>query len=389
MIGWEIIFWISLLLILHTYSLFPIILKLFTRRKSLNFIKVFKEDEDLPFVSIVMAVYNERNVIERKIKSVLGTTYPKEKIEFLIGSDASNDGTDEIVKEFAKKDNRIKFFRFEARSGKIKIINELVDKANGRIIISTDAKAFFLPDTIFNLVKYHKDSRIAATGGFLINELKDNSGISRQENLFMDREMWMKYRETLLCLYPIGLYGAMYSIKKEFFTEVPENLMVDDFYINMKVYEKGGKAVFVHDAKAIENLPNEIKEEFRRKVRIATGNFQNLRRFYRFMFKPFTCLGFNFLSHKALRWLGPFFMFFAFVALMMLWNILFYRILLFVSLFILAVPVIDFVLGKIGVHIKIFRLITHFIAMNIALAVGFLNAIKGVEKGIWKPSKRY
>ncbi len=389
MVVWELIFWISVLLIVHTYFIFPFLLNVLTRKRDLSFLDTYRKDKNLPFVSIVMAVYNERNVIERKIKSVLETDYPTEKIEFLIGSDASSDGTDDIIKELAKNDERIKFFRFAERSGKIKIINELVSKSKGNIIISTDAKAFFLPDTIFNLVKYHKDSRIAATGGFLINELKDDSGISLQENLFMDREMQIKYRESLLCLYPIGLYGAMYSIKKEFFTEVPENLMVDDFYINMKVYEKGGKAVFVPDAKAIENLPNEITEEFRRKVRIATGNFQNLRRFYRFMLKPFTCLGFNFLSHKALRWLGPFFMLIAFIALLMLWNTLFYRALLFISLFVLSVPIIDFLLGKVGVHIKILRLITHFIAMNIALALGFFNALKGVEKGIWQPSKRY
>jgi cellulose synthase/poly-beta-1,6-N-acetylglucosamine synthase-like glycosyltransferase len=334
-------------------------------------------------------VYNERKIIEQKITSVLKTEYPIDKIEFLIGSDASDDGTDEIINNIAKNNKRIRFFRFEKRSGKIKIINKLVKEAKGDIIISTDAKALFFPDTIFNLVKYHKDDRIAATGGFLINKKIISSGISPQENLFMNREMWIKYRESLLCLHPIGLYGAMYSIKKKFFTDVPENLMVDDFYVNMKVYEKGGKAVFVPDAKAIENLPNEISEEFRRKVRIATGDFQNLKHFFHFLLNPFSCLGFNFLSHKALRWLGPFFMIFAFISLFFLASSLFYRLLLYFALLILIIPVIDFFLSRIDIHVRILRLLTHFLAMNLALFIGFFNALKGVRRSIWEPSKRY
>ena len=79
----------------------------------------------------------------------------------------------------------------------------------------------------------------------------------------------------------------------------------------------------------------------------------------------------------------------AFVALFVLHNIWSYRILFYASLLFLLIPFVDFLLGKIGVHVKILRLITHFIAMNFALLVGFFNALNGVEKGVWQPSKRY
>jgi len=388
MIVWEVVFFISVLVVFHSYVLFPLLLNFITRKKTLNHLSSFSLTGDLPFVSVVMSVYNEEKVIKDKILSLLDTSYPDTKIEFLIGSDASNDKTDDIIRSFAGKDSRIRFTRYNQRKGKVAIINDLVAASKGEVIISTDAKAFFLKDTIYQLVKFFKDERVAAAGGFLINKRFEKSGISEQENIFMDREMWIKYREALWCLYPIGLYGAMYAVKRKFFTPVPDNYLVDDFYVNMKIYEKGGRAVFLPEAIAIENLPNDLSEEFRRKVRIATGNFQNLKQFSKLLFKPFSCLGFNFISHKVLRWLSPFFMLMAFLSLVMLKGVFFYKVLLLLGLTFLFIPVLDFIFRKIGIHIKIFRLITHFIAMNFALTVGLFKSLKGVEKGVWTPSKR-
>ncbi len=387
---WEILFWISIYSVFHSYILFPVLLKLWAKKDTLDKLQQYDEnDEELPGVTLVMSVYNEKDVIERKIRSVFETNYPVEKIEFLVGSDNSTDGTNEILKNLEKEYPALKVFYYKERNGKIKIINDLVDKARHDMIISTDAKAFFLKNTIYELVRFLKDDSIAATGGFLINQRKDKDGISRQEDFYMDREMYIKYWETLSCLTPVGLYGAMYSIKKQFYTPVPENLLVDDFYITMKIYENGKKAVFNPSAKAVENLPNKISEEFRRKVRIATGDFQNVKIFKKFIFRPFSCTGFYFISHKILRWFTPFFMILGLVSLIALSGIMLYRFLLAGGLLISVIPLLDLVLSRIGIHISVFRLITHFYAMNLALFVGFFKALKGVEKGIWEPSKRH
>ena len=386
---WEFLFWISLYAVFHSYVIFPFLLKIITRGKTLNKLDFYENEDCLPGVSIVMAVHNEEKVIERKIRSVFNTSYPKEKIEFLVGSDNSTDNTNEILKRLEREFPSLKVTYFDSRQGKVRIINELVKQTSFDVVISTDAKAFFLENTIYELVKYLKDDRVAAAGGFLENRRLEKDGISKQEDFYMDREMYIKYWETLYGLCPVGLYGAMYSIKKDYYTPVPENLLVDDFFITMKVYEQGKGTVFNPEAKAEEDLPNKITEEFKRKVRIATGDFQNVKIFKKFVFSPFTKIGFCFLSHKILRWFTPFFMLIGGSALLFLWNIDFYKWLFYTGAGVSLLPLFDFVLGKFGIHLSGIRMITHFYAMNLALFLGFFKALKGVEKGIWEPSKRH
>ncbi len=386
---WIIILWTGAFLTLHSYIFFPLFLKAITKNKSLSDYKKYNVGNNLPFVSIVMAVHNEERVIANKIESVFNSNYPTNKIEFLIGSDCSTDATNEILEKLTKK-YPIKLFNYSQRTGKVKIINDLVQLASHDIIISTDAKAFFLSDTIYQLITYLKDERVGATGGYLLNKVTDKTGISIQENKYMDREMDIKYWETLYCGCPVGLYGAMYAIKKEYFVSVPENMFVDDFYITMKIYEQGKKAIFNSKAQAVENVPNAISEEFRRKVRIAIGNYQNLKAFaHIFLLHPFSKLGFCFFSHKVLRWKVPFFMIFAGIALLFLYPYSqFYKLLGIGYLLFLTIPILDKIFISVGIHLKALRFITHFIVMNLALLVGFIKFLKGADKAIWQPSRR-
>jgi hypothetical protein len=134
---------------------------------------------------------------------------------------------------------------------------------------------------------------------------------------------------------------------------------VDDFYINMKVFEKGKKAINDLDARVFEDVSNVLKDEFRRKVRIATGNWQNLRTFSKLLMRP--KLGFCFLSHKVLRWIGPFFIIAALVlSAVLAYYSWIYQLILLMQLVLLALPLLDFMLKKLNVHIKLLRLITHF-----------------------------
>jgi len=386
-IAFEILFWLSLFLILHSYLFYPAIIKYLSKNKKENLDK-YTISDDLPFVTIIMAVHNEEKIIEKKILSVFNTDYPIEKIEFLIGTDNCNDSTNEIIKKIQSKYSKLKLFEFSERKGKIKIINFLKSKVKTPIIISTDAKAIFRQDTIFHLVEYFKNDEIKMVGAVLVNSQFDKRGISNQENLFMNREIMLKYREGLLWGHSIGIYGALYSIRTEEFTDVPENLLVDDFYINMKVLENKGKAVFNLKAVAIEDLPTELREEYKRKVRIATGDFQNLKIFAKHLLKPFKTISFAYISHKVLRWTTPHLFLLMLVSIIFLCNMLFYKYVAIGLAIIFLIPLIDFLLQKINIHIKLFRYLTHFIAMNFAMTVGFIKSLFGVKKTYWNPSKR-
>lgn len=383
----QIAFWILLLLIIHSYVFYPLVLFFLSKNKKENNTK-YSFDSDLPTVSILMAVHNEQEVIEQKIRSIFETNYPLAKIEFLIGSDNSTDQTNIIINNLSLTFPEIKFFEFNERMGKVKIINYLSEKASNQIFILTDAKAFFEKETIFHLIEHFKHSEITFVGGILVNPNKNVQGISSQENLFINREIKIKYREGLIWQKSIGVYGALCSIRAKDFIKVPENLLVDDFYETMKILDKGGKVVFNLQALATETLPLFISEEFKRKVRISTGNFQNLRIFAKIVLKPFSSLGFAFISHKVIRWISPFIFMFIVIFALLLLDILFYKLFLCFVIAIFIVPIIDFLLQKIKINIYIFRLITHFIAMNFAIIIGFLESIGGVKNSYWKPSNR-
>lgn len=388
--AWQIIFFISLFLILHSYVFFPIILKILSRNKKQND-NIYKEsDEGLPLVTILLAVYNEELVIENKIKSTFDTNYPSKKIEFIIGSDASTDKTNEIIKTYQKKFANLRLVEFKGRSGKSKIINELAQLALYETLILTDANVFFRPDTIYQLIKHYKNPDISLIGGNIINAGLSIDGISYQEKTYISRENIMKYQEGIIWGTMAGAFGGCYSIMKNQYSPVPPKFFMDDFFITMSVLARNGKCINELNAICDEDVSNKMSEEFRRKVRISIGNFQNLFRFKRLLFPIFSGLSFCFLSHKVLRWFGPIFIVLIFTSNVFLFNLnYFFQITLFSQLVLISIPILDFLLKNLNIHIKIMRFITHFYSMNLALLIGFFRFLYGVESNIWQPTQRF
>lgn len=387
MIVFEILFFLSLILLFHSYVLFPIILSFFSINKKQNEIIYLKSD-DLPTVSILLAVYNEELVIEEKILSTFKTSYPINKIKFLIGSDASTDKTNEIIEKY-KNQFPIQLEVFPGRTGKSGIINKLADLADSEIFILTDANVFFNEETIYQLVKHYKNTDIAQVGGNIINPIVKKDGISYQEKSYLSRENLIKYQEGVIWGSMIGAFGGCYSIRATNYTPVPKNFLMDDFYISMSVFEKNKKAINELDAQCLEDVSNKIEEEFRRKVRISAGNFQNLNRYKALLWPPFTGLAFCFMSHKVLRWFGPLFLILSLVSALILSlqsNFYLYSALILCLMFVS--PLIDKALKAMGLHIRILRFATHFILMNFALFKGLIWYMNGVESNVWKPTQR-
>lgn len=385
---WEIIWWVSIVAIIQSYITYPLIASFLSRIRKEND-RVLKAADDPPYVSIIVAVHNEEEVISEKIQSIYNTGYPGDKFELLVGSDGSSDSTNEILQHLSEDHESLHFIAYPRRRGKPAVINKLRDRALGSILIMTDAQVIFTPDTIFELVKHYKNEQIGLVGANILNTRVDKSGISYQEWSFMSREIRLKYHQGRAWGTMIGAYGACYSIRNEFYSQVPEGFSVDDFYITMKVLENNKRCILEMKAVGYENVPNRLSEEFRRKIRIAAGNFQNLKTFYKLLWPPFTGVAFSFFSHKVLRWLGPFFLMLLLISNSILaFSHPFYRIPLIIQGGLIISPFIDFLLRKIGLHIVILRFITHFYSMNLALLAGFLKFIKGIETNVWQPTKR-
>jgi len=384
----SILFFISVFLLFHSYILYPILLWLFAFNKRLSY-QHYSHKDELPSVSVVMAAYNEEAVIESKLMSVLATDYPLSRVEIIVGSDCSTDSTDDILKKIAQEYPQVTFVGFAQRQGKIAIINHLLAKASGSIIISTDANVMFTPSTIFELVKYFKDERIGLVDSRMVHKGLSKTGISIQESTYITHEVMIKHREGLLWGTMIGPFGGCYAIRKELFCSPPANFLVDDFFINMKVIEQGKKCINNLRALATEDVSNVLQEEFRRKVRIGMGNFQNLGQFAGMLWPPTKPVAFSFLSHKVLRWLGPILLLLALVSTIALsFQSVFFHWVLVAFIVMLAIPLVDFICKSIKIHISLLRFVTHFFSMNLALLVGLIKYFKGVKSNVWQPTQR-
>lgn len=384
----QVLFWIAILAIFHSYVLFPALLKIIARRKKGNQIVYSKSDPDLPSVWVIMSVFNEEKIIRQKLESVLQSAYPKEKLQIMVGSDASTDSTNSILKEMAETYPNLKISLFPNRSGKPNVINNLVEHAAAEILVLTDAAAIFERDTIFEMVKHFKNTDISLVGANLSNNQKHDDGIGFQEYSFMEKEIRLKNYEGLAWGCVIGAYGACFSIRKDDYKPVPPNYLVDDFFITMSVLGAGKKAIYDLDSKCNLGVTRLLKEEFRRKARIAAGNFQNLFTFRSLLIGPSLPVSFCYWSHKVLRWLGPFFIIAFLLSLPFLFHLKIYQIVAILTGFILLLPIIDYFLKKLGIHVVILRFVTHFLSMNAALLVGFFKFVKGVKTNAWQPTNR-
>lgn len=388
MIALQIIFWTGLALVFHSYVLFPAILSLMGRRRTAR--REAWTDGELPAISVLVPAYNEEKVIGEKLRTVLESDYPAGSVEILVGSDASTDGTNAILGELGKRHGNLKARLFETRRGKPNVINSLAAMSTGEILVITDANVLLERDTLKQLVRYFRDPVIGLIDTRMINRQSGNEGISSQEKFYIDREVRIKHHESILWGCMMGPFGGCFAVRKSCFTPVPENFLVDDFFINMSVLDQGLHCISNPEARVYEGTSGNIMEEFRRKVRISAGNFQNLRAFARLLIPRGDGIAFCFFSHKLIRWKVPFlFLATLTIAVILGFSLKLYTVIALTFGILLLIPLIDFFLRKIKIHVIPLRFITYFLAMNLALMAGFVRFIRGVKSNVWKPTERY
>ncbi len=405
MILLQAIFWFSLFLIFHTYILFPAILQLLSsgnKPKETDHERVNENSTShFPFLSVLIAAFNEEEVIEAKIRSVLDSDYPAGRIEILAGSDHSTDRTNEILLELEKQNQMVKVVFFKERTGKPEVINHLARKAGGEILVITDANVMLDRATLRNLAESFRNKEVALVDTRMVNTSLNKDGISHQEKFYIGREVRLKNQESILWGSMMGPFGGCYAVRKQNFTPVPGHFLVDDFYVNMSVLMQGFKCVSNLSANVYEDVSNDLKEEFRRKKRISAGNFQNLQKFGSLLFSRRPGVAFCFLSHKVIRWIVPM------LVLISLGTSLYlgiykmqhaasplspgknlYLMFALAQLIFIFIPVIDQILRKLGIHVLPLRFVSHFVLMNLALLAGFLRYLGGIKSNVWQPTRR-
>ena len=392
MLALEILLWLGLFSIFYTYLFYPKSLQFLARNKKKQFEFELLPIQNLPRITIVMAAYNEERVIEQKVRSVFNGNYPNELIDFWVGSDCSNDKTNEILTELNKEYPTLKPHLFTERQGKINIINHFLKDAPNDIIISTDANNIFFENTIHELVSaLLSDDNIGIVDSNVVhsNTADFNKGIGMQEHYYLNSEVKTKLAEGVL-FHTITLFGGCFAMRKKLWKDVPSNFLVDDFLIGLSVVMQGYKSISNPKSQTFEDVNVDPIAEYRRKIRIGTGNFQVFFKHPLVLCNPFTKIGFVMFSHKILRWFGPFVLIFSLIATLILaTSHPVYCVLLGIEILSIFISILDLCLRNINIKLPLIRFISHFYTSNICLLIGFFRYIKGVKSSIWSPTQRF
>jgi cellulose synthase/poly-beta-1,6-N-acetylglucosamine synthase-like glycosyltransferase len=258
----KLLFWTSAALVIYVYLGYPVLVDLLSRLR-----KVARESghgpPELPQVTVIIPARNEERWIARKLENTLALNYPHEKMEIVVASDASDDGTVVIAGMFA--DRGVRVAALPTRLGKQEMLNQLVPKATGEIIVATDANTLLEPDSLRKLLRHFSDSEVAGATGRRVCIIQKQSAPSVGEGLYWRYESWIKASESRVhsCL---GAHGQLYAIRKSAFPHVEK--VGEDFFIPMKVIASTGHRI-VYEPEAVAAIPAaaNLRIEFERKTR--------------------------------------------------------------------------------------------------------------------------
>ena len=371
-------FWIVLGLLAYTYAgyfvLVTLIGPIFRKRYRVD-------DNHTPMVTMIVSLHNEEKHIAQRIDNFAALDYPSEKKELLLGDDCSSDRTRSIIREHADRNSQIKLVPFDTHQGKTAVINQLVPQSTGEIIAFTDANTFWEPDALKLLARHFADPQVGCVGGRLI--LKSSTGVNT-DDAYWQYETLLKKRENDLGV-QLGAPGGIYALRKELFRPLKSDVIqIDDFIWPVSVYWQGHIGVNEPAAVAHEEAAPHVEAEFRRKVRIGTGDFRAFYECRRLLMPWMGWVSFSFWSHKVLRWCAPFLLLAVLVANAFFLDQLLYRILF-------GLQVAFYTLGAIGGFIskqkhiiaKICRIPYYFLGSNVALLIGFYKCATGRQKATW------
>lgn len=372
-----IVFLLSVLFIVYTYALFPVILHIRARKSKLLEVAT---PEHWPSVSIVIAAHNEAKSLPGKIASLEQLDYPPELIEWIVVSDGSTDETHPLLaKAFEAHPNRhVK--HLDTSLGKCGALNTGVAMASNDIILFMDARQPVSKNSIKLLIPYLANDTVGAVSGELV--LAENDTLEAGNfGLYWRYEKWIRDNESRL-FSTTGATGALYAVRRADFTPNAVGTLLDDFNTPVELLRQGKRTLFVPGAYAFDKAADDIKQEFGRKVRNLAGNWQSFQT-HSWLFNPTrNPVWWQFLSHKLFRLLVPYALITAFLSALFGQG-LFLNIMLALQLAFYAVAVASYA-NLSGTNNKIFNMIKIFIQLNAAAFVATARFFTSKKAISWR-----
>jgi len=388
----ELIWWLSALLIFYTYIGYGILLYVLLALKKKSFSKedslFHVKSTFIPPVTIIVAAYNEADFIQEKINNTLALNYPKGKIDYLFVTDGSDDDTPSIVNNFPQ----IHHLHQPVRKGKIAAIKRAMREVNSSVVIYTDANTYLNTEAINNIVRHYQNPLIGGVAGEkrITSKLKDNAS-GAGEGIYWKYESKLKEMDAKLYSV-VGAAGEIFSIRAELYEDVPEDIVIEDFYMTLRIAEKGYRIAYEPNAYASEGASASVKEELKRKIRIAAGGIQAIVRLKGLLnvFKH-GVLSFQYISHRVLRWtITPIALLLLLVSNIYLYFIggWFYQLTLIAQVLMYLFALIGFALENKAIRVKMFFVPYYFFIMNYAVYRGLFRYLGKKQSVVWERAER-
>src|SRR5450631_1083463 len=261
-----LVFWASIGLPFYSYALFPMLIVAMSSvagwRRSMRPTGVASTAASWPPAAIVVSAYNEEQHIAELVNNILSLEYLA-PLTLYIGSDGSSDRTAKILESLAG--TRVRVFLYSQNRGKASVLNDLLAAASEPIIAFTDANTRLEPKALSRLVRHFDNPAVGAVCGEL--RLRTSGGGDNVDGVYWRIERLLKTSESALGAL-LGANGGIYAIRRECFVPIRPDTVVDDFCIAMTISAAGRSLVYEPDARAVEEAPQQIRDEFKRRVRI-------------------------------------------------------------------------------------------------------------------------
>ncbi len=331
-----------------------------------------------PFVSIVMVVRNEEQVLERKLENLLILDYPAELTQLIVVSDGSTDRTEAILHSYATQP-RLSVVMNQLPRGKAFGLNDAAELAQGDVVIFTDARQRIEPSAVRLLLENFADGHVGCVSGELMLGDPDAGEIGKGVGLYWRIEKQIRQLEAATGSL-VGATGALYAVRRSLLARLPPETILDDVYLPMQVARRGARVVFDPRAKAWDSPDLGSEREFTRKVRTLTGNYQLLQ-LAPWLLSSENPIRFEFVSHKVLRLIVPFAL-----AALLLASVLIrgsvYKAALGLQVAFYGLSLLGVLRLRRGPIARMADAALTFVVLNTAALVAFANFVTG-RKAVW------
>lgn len=299
---WQIIltaiFWASVTIILYTFFGYPLILAVWAKLRPRP---VRASREHTPSVSLIIAAYNEEDLIAAKIANSFALDYPHELLEVIVAADGSSDRTAEV----AARDPRVKVVYTPERSGKMAALNRAIAAATGEIVVCSDANNYYPPQTLRAIVAPFADPEVGMATGR--KQIADAEGrpLDKSEGLYWRYERLIMTWESKVGSVAAAV-GEIMALRRSVFRPLTSGTVVnDDFVLAMTIALDGWRVAYAPEALSLEPASATLGDEAKRRARMVSGRMWALWSLLPSLARRRPQLAWKVFSHKALRPVVP------------------------------------------------------------------------------------